>query len=139
MTDGRRPIHLAVLVGVSAGAYAVSLAGVTALQSATDGDLHADRAPIQLAASAVAADHAALESALDDAAHRYAILADRYRRSGASIEGVESALDALAARAAAVSESAASMPTRFSLPSVRSAPRVVTAAPKPHATTRASG
>jgi hypothetical protein len=138
MTEPRRPAHLAVLVGVSAGAYAVSLAGVTALQSAADAELHADREPIRLAAAAAAAEHASLESALDDAAHRYAVLADRYHRSGLDIEGIEAALDALAARAAAVSESAASLPTRFALPAVRSAPRIVSA-PATHATTRASG
>lgn len=140
MTDSRRPLHLAALVGVSAGAYAVSLAGVTALQADADADLHAARAPIRLAADTMAASHDRLESALDAAAHRYSVIADRYRRSGLDLSGIEAELDALAERAALVSEGAASLPTRISLPSVPATPRVVRAAPpKTDATTRASG
>ena len=45
MTEPRRPVHLAVLVGMSASAYAISLAGVAALQSDTDARVAADRAP----------------------------------------------------------------------------------------------
>lgn len=138
MTDARRPVHLAVLLGVSAGAYAAALAGVTALQAGADATLQAARAPIGRAADTVAAEHDALETALEDAARRYSVLADRYRRSGLDLEEIESAIDELVARAASVSESAASMPTRFSLPSVRAAPRIVPA-PRTHATTRASG
>lgn len=66
------------------------------------------------------------------------MLTDRYRRTGLDLTAIESALDDLAARAAAVSESAASLPTRFRLPAVEAAPRQV-AAPATHATTRASG
>ena len=138
MTDARRPVHLAVLVGVSAGAYAAALAGVTALQAGTDASVQAARAPIGRAASTVAAEHDALETALEDAARRYSVLADRYRRSGLHLEAIETSIDVLVARAASVSESAASMPTRFSLPSVRAAPRIAPA-PRTHATTRASG
>ena len=138
MTDDRRPIHLAVLLGVSAGAYAVTLAGVTGLQAATDAHVRAQRSPIDLAAMVMADDRVALEAATEAAARRYAVLADRYRRSGLAIEGMEVALDELTLRAGAVAESAASLPTRFALPSVRSAPRPASA-PATQATTRASG
>lgn len=138
MTDERRPVHLAVLLGVSAGVYAASLAGVTALQAAADSRLQEAREPIRLATESIASDHASLESTLEVAARRYSALADRYRRSGVHLEDVEAELDALSMRAASVAESAASMPTRFSLPSVRSAPRPA-AAPVTHATTKASG
>ena len=142
MTDDRRPIHLAVLLGVSAGAYAVTLAGVTALQAEADAHVQAQRSPIDLAATVMADDRAALEAAAETAAYRYAVLADRYRRSGLVIEGMEVALDDLALRAGAVAESAASLPTRFALPSVRSSPRSAprpASAPATQATTRASG
>jgi hypothetical protein len=138
MTDARRPVHLAVLLGVSACAYAVSLAAVTALQSHADARLAAAREPIGRATDAVAADRRTLEAAVEDVARRYSVLADRYRRSGLSLEEVEASLDELATRAADVSESAASLPTRFRLPSVGAAPRSV-AAPATHATTGASG
>ncbi len=138
MTEHRVPTHLAILVGVSAGAYAVSLAGVTALQAGTDARLQAQRAPSQQAAESAAAEHDDLEAVLEAAVRRYDALAERYARVGGSLEGMEGALDTLANRAAALSESAASLPTRFSLPTVRSAPRVI-AAPKTQATTGASG
>ena len=41
----RRPLHLAVLVGASTALYAISLAGVTALQSSDDRRLIARQAP----------------------------------------------------------------------------------------------
>ena len=47
----RRPIHVVVAVGLTAGLYAVSLAGVTALQAMSDARLAEDRAP---AADAIA-------------------------------------------------------------------------------------
>jgi hypothetical protein len=143
MTDRRFPTHLAVLVGISAGAYAVSVAGVAALQAHADTRLSAERAPFGQAADAAAADHDALEAAVEAAARRYLVLAGRYDRLGGQVTTLEAGLDALAARAAALTESTTSLPTRFSLPTIRSAPRVVaaprTSAPKTSATTGASG
>jgi len=139
MTERRVPAHLAVLVGVSAGAYAASLAGVTALQSAADAHLTAQRAPISLAADTAAAEHETLSGALDAAARRYAEIARRYETVTIEMGRVGTSLDDLATRAAALSESAASLPTRFSLPAVRPAPARTVAAPATHATTGASG
>lgn len=140
MIDRRLPSHLAILVGISAGAYAVSLAGVTALQSGADARLNAARTPIRLAAEQMASNHDRLEAAYEAAARRYSTLADRYGQVGDTLGTTEDALGTLAERTAALTKSAASMPTRFSLPTVRSAPRSVSvSAPKTHATTRASG
>jgi hypothetical protein len=140
MIDRRLPSHLAILIGISAGAYAVSLAGVTALQSGADARLRDDREPARLAAATVAADHAELEAAVESAARRYAALAERYQETGATVTGMEASLDELAVRAATLAESAASLPTRFSLPTVRAAAAPRRAAPpKTDATTRASG
>ncbi len=142
MTEGRSPRlppHIAVLVGVSAGVYAASLAGVTAVQSETDAGLAEARAPYQAAAGAAAADHDRLEATLESALRRYDGLAERYRAAGDAMTDAEVGLDSLAERAAALTESAASLPTRFSLPAVRSVPRAAAAPPKTDATTRASG
>ena len=139
MIDRRLPAHLAVLVGVSAGVYAVSLAGVTALQSSADARLRTQREPIQLAADTATANHDALEARLEDAARRYEALATRYGSVGDGLAGMEGDLGSLATRAAALTESAASLPTKFALPKVHiSVPRAASA-PKTHATTRASG
>jgi hypothetical protein len=139
-TDGRIPTHLVVLVGVTAGAYAMALAGVAFLQADADARLNADRAPVGLAAKLAADEHDQLEAAVEAAARRYLALAAHYDRLGGQVTNVEAALDGLASRAATLSESAASLPTRFSLPTVvRSVPRVVVPAPKTSATTGASG
>ena len=69
MTD-RRPVHLAVLVGASAGAYAISLAGVTALQSATDAPRRGRRGPASHAVDIVASGHDGLQTSIDGDAAR---------------------------------------------------------------------
>jgi hypothetical protein len=92
MGDGRRrPLHLAVLFGASAGAYAVSLAGVTAQQSRSDAAIQADRAPVVTAIDDAAAAHRALESAATKAARRYAALADSYEQTVGSVQSMEQA------------------------------------------------
>lgn len=140
MIDRRIPSHLAVLIGVSAGAYAVSLAGMTALQAGTDARIREQREPFRLAAEAVAAEHGDLETAIDAATRRYTAVATRYGLTGATITEMEGSLDELAVRAATLLESAASLPTRFSLPAVRTAaPPRQAAPPKTDSTTRASG
>ncbi len=140
MIDRRVPTHLAILVGVSAGAYALSLAGITALQSTADARLIDQRLPSQQAAEQAARDHDALERAIDTAAQRYATLAARYDQAGTGIGGVETALDDLATRAASLTESTAKLRVApFTLPRVtRSVTRSATP-PKTHATTKASG
>jgi hypothetical protein len=140
VNDRRVPTHLAILVGVSAGAYAITLAGVAALQSTEDARLIAQRLPSQRAAEQAARDHDALEQAVAAAADRYAALADGYDRAGIGIGGVEKALDGLATRAASLTKSASTMRVApFSLPKVtRSVTRSVSP-PKTHATTKASG
>lgn len=135
----RRPIHLAVLMGVSAGVYAVSLAGVTALQSAADARLHAERHPIRLAADVVGATHDDLDAAIDDATRRYLLLAARYDAIAPQVGDLETTLDALTARADEISDTAQSLPTRISLPAVRTSVPAPASRPTTHATTGASG
>lgn len=140
MADARRrPLHLVVLFGASAGAYAVSLAAVTAQQSQADAGLSAERAPVVAAIDDAAAAHRALEAATSTAADRYAGLALRYDRTVRSLEGMEQTTDAVVLRASRVAEAAAKMPTRFALPAVPTAPRAAAPAPASHATTGGSG
>ncbi len=139
VVDRRIPTHLAILVGVSAGSYAISLAGVTALQSAADARLHAQREPIRLAADSATAHHDALAVRVDQAAQHYEALASRYGSVADGLPGMEGDLGSLATRAAALADSAASLPTKFALPKVHSSAPRVAAAPRTHATTRASG
>jgi hypothetical protein len=140
MSDQRRPIHLAVLVGLSASAYAGSLAVVTTFQSTTDATVSAAREPIRAAADVIAAGHDELEALVVDAARRYGLLGDQYGALLPEFTQVETSLDALATSTAKVSNSAQALPTRVSLPKLVSAPRITrVAAPTSHATTGASG
>lgn len=143
MTEARRPVHLALLAGLSAGAYAGCLALVAVLQSSADAALIADRAPIRTATQAIAADHDRLEAAMAAATRRYGQLADRYTALLPGIAGVNSSVEALAKTTAGVTNSTLSLPAHVSLPTVRAvptAPRVVRVpAPATQATTGASG
>lgn len=136
----RRPVHVAVTVGVTAGLYAVSLAGVTALQAGTDARLTADRAPAAAAVAelrttqdAVEARLALMESAYADAAATYGELAAAIGTYGAALAG-------LGRQVAAVEGSASALrvPTVRSLPSVASG-TVRAARPATNACTTASG
>ena len=140
MTDLRRGVHLAVLAGLSASAYAGSLAIVALLQSSADATLVAERAPARSAAEAIAATHDNLEAAVADATRQYGRLADRYGALLPAITRVGTSVDTLAKTAAGVTDSTLTLPTRVSLPAVQAAPRVVrVAAPATQGTTGASG
>ncbi len=140
MTDARRPIHLAVLVGLSTGLYVGSIAGVTALQSAADRSVIADRTPALSAADAASRAHDDLASRVDDAALRYQLLASRYVDLGREIDDYEQSLDELALRADEITGSLGSLPTRIRIPSVPTMPAAgPRTRPATHATTGASG
>jgi hypothetical protein len=138
MTDARRPLHLAVLLGASAGIYAASLAGVAALQSASDQALIDDRAPLDSATSSLASGHDALDADLARAAQAYSEAAARYDRLTPQLDGMESSLDALAGSVSTVSGAAKALPGHVALPTVT---RTITVSARPatHATTGASG
>lgn len=139
MTERRRPVHLAVLVGVSTSAYAITLAGVTALQSGADASVIADRAPAAHAAEQLADGHDRIEDRLETAQRSYVAAAARYDRLGPSMTDMESGLDALGRRVTKVSGAANALPGRVKLPSLSSGTRVVTRTTVVHATTGASG
>lgn len=141
MTERRRPVHLAVLVGVSASAYAASLAGVTALQSSMDARIAADRAPAGHAADLLATGHDQLETSLDEASRAYTQAAGRYAALGTRLIDMETSLDDLGKRVAKVTGAADALPGHVSLPTIRTttSTRVVTRTKVVHATTGASG
>ena len=138
MTDTRRPIHLVVMVGASTALYAISVAGVTALQSASDRDLIRRQSPAEDAAARWRLGNDHLETTLGRASDAYAGAADRYRALAPGIDGMETSLDSLAGRIQAVGGAAKALPDRVSLPKM---PRTAPAATRPRttATTGASG
>jgi hypothetical protein len=112
---GRRPVHVVVALGMTAGLYAVSLAGVTALQAAADTRVAADRAPAIDAVARLRESQDALESRLTQLDDAYATAADRYKSVAAGITEHEKALNALGEQV----NSAAGSASKLSVPSAR--------------------
>jgi hypothetical protein len=137
----RRPIHVAVTVGVTAGLYAVSLAGVTAMQANTDRQIAADRAPAAAAIEALRANHDAVEAELARIDAGYATMAASYQAIVDGITVHETALGALGEQVTAIEGSAKALkvPTVRSLPSVSSRTVYVRSKPAANACTKASG
>jgi hypothetical protein len=136
--DLPRTTHVGVLVGVSAVGYAAVLAGITALQSASDRAVIGARAPIASAAADIAEQHEDLARELRDASDRYMGIADRYGELAPGLDDLDGELDDLARIVERVTDSAASLPTRIALPKLRPAPAPA-GAPTTHAVTGASG
>jgi hypothetical protein len=136
---GRRPVHVVVALGMTAGLYAVSLAAVTALQATADARVAADRAPTAGAVARLRDSHDALESRLTRLDDAYATAADRYTSVAAGISAHESALDALGeqVRTAVGSASKLAVPSAR-LPGVSSTTAYVSR-PAVNACTTASG
>jgi len=133
------PARAGMLLGASAAVYAVTLAGVAALQSGDDAALAARRQPYLDAVAERRASNDALESALVRADAEVRALGDLYARTGNDVAAYETRLDALAALVAEVQGTAASLPARISLPSVSVSTSVGSRAPTTTARTGASG
>jgi hypothetical protein len=137
--EARRPVHLAVIVGLSAGAYAASLAGVTALQAATDRTVSDGYAPTSEAADLLRTNHDQLETRLAAAAAAYDKAAAVYGGLSGNLKAYETQLQALAKQVASVKGNATWVPPAAGgLPSVGRA-AAPAAKPASHATTCASG
>jgi hypothetical protein len=134
---GRR-YHLAVALGLSTGAYAVILAGVTRLQSESDGQVVDQRGPATAALDSVSSAHDWLESDLRSAAAMYNRHAETYQTTAAALARIDKSLAALNRTVVRVEGGSQTLPQRAALPSVSST--VVTVArPTVHATTGGSG
>jgi len=141
----RRPYHLAVAIGATAGVYALSLATVTALQAGTNAGVAAARQPTVDAIATMRADHDALEAAVARAEASYTLAADTYAAIAAGISEHEAVLGRLAGLTDEIEGTAASLPTRIALPTVtrttvtRTTVTRVAVRPASNATSGASG
>jgi hypothetical protein len=140
MAGGRKaPLHAPIALGVTAGLYAVTLAGVTGLQHGADAALGATRQPLADAVSGLARERASLEASLRATVDSLNAASAAY---GATLNGtaaLDASVAALAAQVEAATGAAAQVPAAGTrLPS---APRVVTVVTQPatQATTGASG
>lgn len=133
----RRPLHLAVTLGVSAGMYAASLAAVTSLQAGRDADAAANAAPAEAALAAVRNANDRLARGVDAASSAFEAAGAGYQSVAAGLARTDARLGKLAASVASIEGAAVRLPASAPLPAVGSA-RVV-AAPAVNATTGASG
>jgi hypothetical protein len=144
MTEERRsaisvPAHLGVILGLSTGAYALTLAAVTGLQSSAEAATRMERAPTIAAIDAMAAGHDRLTARLEAARAVYEAAAGMYGNAGLQIADLDARLSALAAAVSEVSGTASSLPSGVKLPPVSRSVVTVAAAPPTQATTGASG
>lgn len=138
MSDVRRPLHVGAFIGLSACVYAVSLAGVTALQAQSEAAVAADRGPTADAISQLAAQNDWLETNARRAELAYDRAMGAYDRVGLTLTEVEGRLGELATTVQAVDGAARALPDRVALPPV-SRTATTFRSPTVHATTSASG
>jgi hypothetical protein len=139
MTEGRKSLQFALLLTASAGAYAVSLAAVAGLQSASDRAVIDGRLPTADAIDRLAGDSARLEGSL---ARADAVLSDAIARFEATTPALAASAAELAAlheEVAGVSGRAAELPGSIAVPRVTRTTRTVTRTVVVHGTTGASG
>jgi hypothetical protein len=113
------PARAGMLIGASAAVYAVTLAGISSVQSSSDAAVAARRQPYLDAIAAARATNDALEAAIVQADDRARALAGSYASVGADVAAFQAQLDSLATLVAEVEGSAAALPSRIALPAVR--------------------
>jgi hypothetical protein len=121
-TEPRRPYHLGVVIGVSAGIYAASLTGVTLVQIEQDRRLVADREPVSAAIDALTDHHDTMEASLASARAIYDEASARY---GAVVKGasaLHAAVDRLGRRVAAIEGTTVTSGGSFRLPAAPGKP-----------------
>jgi len=136
---GSRPIlHLPVAAALCTGLYAVSLAGVTALQAAQEAAITAARAPLVDATNRVSVSRRATLDGLRRATEALQAATDRYRAAVAASGELDTDLAALAAQVSALTGAAAHLAQTQALPAAPGG--VGSVAPPPvQGTTGASG
>jgi len=128
------------MVGASTALYAVSMAGVTAIQSNSDRTLILRQSPAEAAVARLRDGHDRLEAAIDRATDDYGRAAGGYDALSPQLTQMETSLGLLSGRVEKVSGAARAVPGRVSMPAVsRSVSGTTTSRPKTTASTGASG
>ena len=131
------PSHVVVMLGASTATYALVLAGVAGLQSRSEADLAALRAPALEGVTSLSAGHDAIDARLRAAQDAYNASVQAYVDAGGSLDTVELNLGAFAAVVAEIDGVSRSMPTTVKLPAVKRSTSA--GAPTTQGTTGASG
>jgi len=127
----RRPVHVVVAVGLTATAYALSLASVSALQIAHDRDLIAERTPVRAAIARLAIHNDVMSGALDEARVRYAAAIEGYDALTGRLDDVGGLLDRLGGKVADIEGLTGILPSSLDLPSIPKAGSGAKAPPAP--------
>ncbi len=135
----RIPPHIGVMLGVSTAAYAVTLAGVTGLQAASETSQIADRAPVVAGLQDLHARNGQLARDLAASANEYQMEATAYQGVGPRLADLETALAGLATSVKSIDGVSRSLPSHVSLPTISRVSGPAAAAPATSATTGASG
>jgi hypothetical protein len=138
VAESRHPLHLAVYLGLSAGAYAVGLAAVTTLQVQAEAAMRTDREPTAQAIATLAQSNDRLEARARIIGRAYDQATGAYDRVGQALADVEAQLAGLAGVVGDVNGAALALPDRVALPRVTRAVAPISR-PVVHATTAASG
>ena len=137
-TNPRRPYHVGVAIGLSAGVYAGSLAAVTMLQIDQDRRIIADRQPVGDAIDVLVRHHDAMASSLGQAGAVFEAASRQYGGVSGAMDELHAAVAQLGRTVAGIERSAMSGALDLKLPSIPTAPRYVpksvpNAAPPPNA------
>jgi len=137
-----------VLIGLSTGAYALSLAAVTTLQAGSDKALIDERAPMRNAIDLLTEHHNRMVAGVDAARRGYDAASGGYEDLSGRVEAVHDGIARLDRTVTTIEGSARSLPRSLNLPAVPvRAPRIAAspvkapapAPPATHGTTGASG
>jgi len=133
----RVPAHIAVMLGLSTAAYAVSLAAVAMDESRAEATVAAARLPALDVIDALARDNGVLDAAIGRADGDLTSAAAAYGTAGSQLSAFEAALAGLAGTVAEIDGVSRTLPASIPLPAVSKTSR--TSVPTTHVTTGASG
>jgi hypothetical protein len=139
MANPRTGVHVPLLAAASVGLYAVTLSGVTLLQSEHDRAVAAERQPLLDAAARAAAERSLTVAAIQRAAAALRDASDSYATTADASSELDAALTALSAQVAETTGAAARLPTSVALPAAPARVVIQSAPPPIQATTGASG
>jgi len=91
-TEPKRPYHLGVAIGVTTGAYAISLMVASTLQIQHDRASIADRQPVEDAIAMLGSTHDDMQAGLEQARARYSDRADGYTALIARLDAMRAGL-----------------------------------------------
>jgi hypothetical protein len=131
------PSHVIVMLGASTATYALVLAGVAGVQSRSEADLAAARAPAVDGLSALQSGHDEIGARLVAAQDAYNAAVQAYTDAGWSLDALQNQLGAFAGAVGEIDGVSRALPTSVKLPKVSRSSGA--SAPSTQGTTGASG